>query len=341
MTLTNRIAAVLRAACVGDALGAATEGMHRDDIIKVFGGPVTRLMPPPPLAPFAAGLAPGRLTDDATQMLAMAEIAIRADGAPELRDAIDGLLLWMEDIEMFARFAGPTTRIALEKLKAGTPPETVADPGVYSCMFGTSNGGAMRAPVAGCLRPGNIAEAARLATVFAAPTHNTAIAFAGSAAVAGAIAFGLGGGERSGLAGAALKAAQTGTDLAVAHGRVTGGPDVGRRIALAVKIGTEYLGRPQAAMTELEAIIGNGVAMAEAVPVAIGLVVASAGSPWQSILAAVNGGNDSDTIAMIAGAIAAAYGPDDIDPAVAAEVIAVNRLDLAGVAARLNGVAHA
>jgi ADP-ribosylglycohydrolase len=77
------------------------------------------------------------------------------------------------------------------------------------------------------------------------------------------------------------------------------------------------------------------------VPVAIGLVVATGGSPWQSILAAVNGGNDSDTIAMIAGAIAAAYGPDDIDPQVAAEVIAANRLDLAGVAARLTGVAHA
>jgi ADP-ribosylglycohydrolase len=338
--LVENIRNVLVAACVGDALGAATEGMHRDEILRVFGGPVTRLMPPPPLAPFAKGLAPGRLTDDATQMLAMAEIAIRANGNPSLSDAIDGLLLWTEDAEMFTRFAGPTTRVAVEKLRAGTPAADVADPGVYSCVFGTSNGGAMRAPVAGCLRSGNVAAAARLATVLAAPTHNTLIAFAGAAAVAGAIAHGLGGGSRGGLVTAAIEAGRVGEAEAVRHGRVTGGPDVVRRIELAARIGSDFAGRPQAAMTELEAIIGNGVAMAEAVPCAIGVVIAAGFSPWQSIIAAVNGGNDSDTIAMIAGAIAGAYGEADIDTGTAAEVERVNGLDLAGVAKKLEGVAH-
>ncbi len=339
--LADRIRSVLLAACVGDALGAATEGMHRDEIVRVFGGPVKRLMPPPPLAPFAKGLQPGRLTDDATQMLAMAEVAIRARGNPGPRDAIDGLLLWTEDAEMFTRFAGPTTRVAVEKLRAGVPAETVADPGVYSCVFGTSNGGAMRAPVAGCLRPGNVVEAARLATILAAPTHNTLIAYAGAAAVAGAIALGIGGGPREGMVSAAIEAARAGEAEARAHGRVTGGPDVVRRIKLAVRIGGDFRGRAQEAISELEAVIGNGVAMAEAVPVAIGLVIAAGFSPWQAILAAVNGGNDSDTIAMIAGAIAAAYGEMDIDSSTAVEVEAVNRLDLKAVAQRLEGVAHA
>jgi ADP-ribosylglycohydrolase len=339
--LSDKIQAVLLAACVGDALGASTEGMHHAEIQLVFGGPVTTLVPPPPLAPFAKGLAPGRLTDDATQMLCMAQIAIRANGTPGLSDAIDGLLLWTEDVEMFTRFAGPTTRIAVEKLKAGIPAAQVADPGVYSCVFGTSNGGAMRAPIAGCLRPGNIAEAAYLATVLAAPTHNTLIAYAGSAAVAGAIAHGLGGGDIDGLVAAAIKGASAGAEHARRHGRVTGGPDVVRRIEWAATIGAAHIGRPQAAMLELEALIGNGVAMAEAVPVAIGLVIAARFSPWQSILAAVNGGNDSDTIAMIAGAIAAAYGTADLDATTAAEVERVNRLDLRTTAQRLAGVAHA
>jgi ADP-ribosylglycohydrolase len=338
--LSDKIEAVLLAACIGDALGAATEGMHHAEIPLVFGGPVTRLMAPPPLAPFAKGLAPGRLTDDATQMLCMAEIAIRAKGTPSLSDAIDGLLLWTEDVEMFTRFAGPTTRVAIEKLKAGTPPAQVADPGVYSCVFGTSNGGAMRAPVAGCLRPGNVGAAAHLATVLASPTHNTLIAYAGSAAVAGAIAHGLGGGGSAGLVTAAIEGARAASEQARHHGRVTGGPDVIRRIEWAATIGTAHIGQPQAAMLELEALIGNGVAMAEAVPVAIGLVIAARFSPWQSILAAVNGGNDSDTIAMIAGAIAAAYGISDIDAATAAEVERVNGLDLRAIAQRLVGVAH-
>ncbi len=336
--LAGKIERVLKAACVGDALGAATEGMHHGDIPAVFGGPVTRLQPPPPRAPFALGLAPGRLTDDATQMLAMAEIAIRTAGAPGLADAVDGLLLWAEDEEMVRRFAGPTTRVALDRLRAGTPPLEVADPGVYSCVYGTSNGGAMRAPVAGCMRPGNPAAAARLATVLAAPTHNSQIAFAGAAAIAGAIAHGLADGDLAGMVEVALDAARQGAELAETTGRITGGPDVARRIAMAAEIGAGFLGAPQRAMVELEAVIGNGVAMAEAVPVAIGLVIAAEGSAWQAIVAAVNGGNDSDTIAMLAGAVAAAFGTDDIDAATAAEVMAVNGLDLAALAQRMRGV---
>lgn len=341
MSLAQSIEHVLLAACVGDALGAATECMHRDEIPAIFGGPVRSLVPPPPRSPFAKGLTPGSLTDDATQLLAMAEIALRTGGAPDVKDAVAGLLLWSENLDIAERFSGPTTRLALAKLKAGAPLEAVNDPGVYSTTYGTSNGGAMRAPLAGCLAPAREEAAARLAAVFAAPTHNTLIAFAGAGAIAAAVAHGLGGGSRTELGRAALTGVATGEAEAHKWGRITAGPDVGRRIALALDIGETFKGRPQAAMTELEAIIGNGVAMAEAVPCAFGLAVASEFSPWAAILAAVNGGNDSDTIAMLAGAVAAAYGGNDIDLGAATEVIAVNHLDLRSLSAALAGIAHA
>jgi len=74
--------------------------------------------------------------------------------------------------------------------------------------------------------------------------------------------------------------------------------------------------------------------MAEAVPHAFGLVVAAQGSAWQAILGAVNGGNDSDTIAMIAGAIAAAYEPEESWPSdILAEIERQNGLDLTAFAA--------
>lgn len=340
MSLQSNIRSVLLAACVGDALGAATEGMHRNEILKVFGGPVERLMAPPPLAPFAKGLEPGRLTDDATQMLCMAQMAIRANGKPSIQDAIDGLILWTTDTEMFTRFAGPTTRLALEKLQSEADAGNVADPGVYSCVFGTSNGGAMRAPVAGCIRPGNIEGAADVAVVFSAPTHNTQLAYAGSAAVAGAIAHGLGGGSKENFLNAAITAARLGEAEASRTGRVTGGADMVRRLQMAAEIARNFTGRPQEAMTELEALIGNGVAMAEAVPVAFGLVIAAEFSPWRAIIAAVNGGNDSDTIAMFAGAIAAAFGTDDLDTQVADEVQRVNALALGELSMQLAQVSH-
>ena len=90
-TTSKAIEAVLSAACVADALGAATECMHPDEIVRVFGGPVTTFRTPPEKTPFAKGLAPGRLTDDATQMLAMAKRIIGLDRPPVSADAIAGV----------------------------------------------------------------------------------------------------------------------------------------------------------------------------------------------------------------------------------------------------------
>jgi ADP-ribosylglycohydrolase len=334
-TPSEGILAVFRAAAVGDALGAATEGMHRDDIPAVFGGPVATLLPPPPRAPFAAGLTPGRLTDDATQMLAMAEMLLAAGPSPTIGDAVAGLLAWAGDADVFARFAGPTTRLAIESLRAGTPPAEVASPALYSCVYGTSNGAAMRAPAAGCARIGDPDAAAYLAVLLSAPTHNTQIAFAGAGTVAAAIAAGLAGEAPASFLDWLDRGAAAGEALAPSLGRVVGGPSVRRRIHLAADIGRRYAGDPDAAMAELEAVIGNGVAMAEAVPCAVGLAVASELKCWPAVLAAVNGGNDSDTIAMIAGALTAAWsGSDDLPAEIVAEVERVNGLDLPALARR-------
>ncbi|WP_319533029.1 ADP-ribosylglycohydrolase family protein [uncultured Cohaesibacter sp.] len=330
------IESVLAAACVGDALGAATECMHPQDILKVFGGPVTSFQQPPEKSPFAKGLAPGRLTDDATQMLAMAKRLIGLHKAPDSADAIAGFIDWSHDEEMFQRFAGPTTRIAVEAMRAGAAAKDVATPETYSCMFGTSNGGAMRAPTAGCAAAGDIEEAVRLACLLSSPTHNTQIAYAGASAIAAAIAAGLGGVSTMSLEEAALQGARLGEEQAKTSGRIVGGSGVFRRMELAFAIGDKYHGDLEAARSELTEVVGNGVAMAEAVPHAFGLVKAADGNAWDAITTAVNGGNDSDTIAMIAGSIAAAWkGAGSIPDALIREVSAVNQLDLAGVAAGL------
>jgi ADP-ribosylglycohydrolase len=327
----ERIRRVLAAACCGDALGAATEAMPPEAILSVFGGRVETLRPPPPLAPFARGLEPGRLTDDASQMLAMVRMLAARNGQPGPADAVAALLAWAEDADMVARFAGPTTRLALERLRAGVPPERVATPETYSCSFGASNGAAMRAPAAGCARPGDPAAAAALACLLAAPTHNTQIAFAGAAAVAAAIAAGLDqpGWDAAALHAAAQRGAEAGEGLALRLGRIVGGASIRHRLDLAVAIGAGHPGDPDRAMAALTQVVGNGVAMAEAVPCAFGLVIAAAGDPWAAILAAVNGGNDSDTIAMIAGAVAQAWSAADAaPPGIVAEIERVNRLDL-------------
>lgn len=333
LSLAERIETVLAAACLGDALGAPPEAMYPGDIPAVFGGRITRFFPPPPMAPFSIGSAPGSLTDDATQMLAMAEILIEAKGRPSLADAARGLIGWADDPRGFGRFAGPTTKAAIDRLKAGEDPAVVATPPLYSVSMGTTNGAAMRAPVAGCVRPGDLEGAVDVAAILSAPTHNTQIAWAGAGAVAAAIAAGL---VRSGsLADAAMTGAEMGEKLAATRGRFAAGASVLRRMELALEIAGRFAGDADGAAEELGAVIGAGLAMAEAVPFSVGLAVA-ASNPWSAIVAAANAGNDSDTVALIAGSMAAAWSdsigaPDDL----LAEMQLVNGLDLGATAADL------
>jgi ADP-ribosylglycohydrolase len=112
-----------------------------------------------------------------------------------------------------------------------------------------------------------------------------------------------------------------------------------RRLELALTIAERVKDDVAGAMEELGAVIGAGLPMAEAVPTAVGLVVAES-NPWAVIVAAANAGNDCDTLALIAGSIAAAWtdaigAPDDL----VAELKLVNGLDLGTVAADLAAVA--
>ncbi|MCW5953242.1 MAG: ADP-ribosylglycohydrolase family protein, partial [Propionibacteriaceae bacterium] len=86
--------------------------------------------------------------------------------------------------------------------------------------------------------------------------------------------------------------------------------------------------------------VGSGLHAAEAVPAAIGCFVAAGGDPWLSVMAAANIGDDSDTVACMAGAVAGAFSGMARVPRWAYDrVIAENDLDLAGLATRFAGVA--
>jgi len=345
LNLAERIELVLAAACLGDALGAPPEAMHPAEILKVFGGRITRFVPAPPMAPFSNGATPGSLTDDATQLLAMAQVIIEAGGHPTIEHAAKALIAWADDPRGFGKFAGPSTQAAIDRMRAGEDPRVVATPARYSVAMGTTNGAAMRAPVAGCIRPGDIEGAVDVAATLSAPTHNTQIAYAGAGAVAAVVAIGLSGGVSRGgkmlsLAEAAFAGAEAGDRLAATRGRLAAGPSVIKRMELAIAIGERYRGDAEACMTELGAVIGAGLPMAEAVPAAVGLAVAVGPDPFAAIVAAANEGADSDTVALIAGAMVAAWSdslkaPDDM----MATLELVNGIDLGAIAADLASVA--
>ena len=84
------------------------------------------------------------------------------------------------------------------------------------------------------------------------------------------------------------------------------GPSVTKRIEMAIQISL-HCGSQENVVQELAERIGSGPAVAETVPVAIGILIANQGNTMESIYDAVNIGDETSAIACITGAIAGAY----------------------------------
>lgn len=305
--LYDHILGSLVTAAIGDAMGAATEQRSTREIVADFGG-LVRSFYKPPMDTFAAGNEAGEVTDDASQMFALARVIIETDGHLSGQAWVDALVHWAETSKM-ARMMGPTTRPTVEALRAGEDPRKVgviAGSDRQTSRVGTSNGAAMRIAPVGLIHPGDPAGACQDALITCLPTHNTQIAIAGACAIAAGVAEAVTEGADVFLVvKACLEGARRGEELGAREGRFVAGPSVAARIEWAVSLALRA-NTLEEAMSSLEAYIGNSVYAADSVPTAIGLFVFAEGDPLQSIVGGTNIGNDTDTIAAMAGSLAGA-----------------------------------
>ncbi|MFC4117822.1 ADP-ribosylglycohydrolase family protein [Nonomuraea zeae] len=339
-TLLDRIHGSLAAACIADALGAPTEERSIPEIRQLFGRRVETFHAPLPDAAYAAGRGPAQITDDSSQMLLLAEAFIAHGGEVTPEIMADLLVGWSGNPDYFPRFAGPTTRRAIERLKAGDSPWESGKAG-RTMSEGTSNGGAMRVAPAGLVHPGDIEGAVRAAHLTCVPSHHTNIGVAGAAAIAAATAAAcVDGADLFQVVRAARHGAELGERLGSDQGRRVPGPSVAERIDLAVTLAVQSRDLDDA-IERIAAVIGTGLPAAEACPAAIGLLVAAGGDPFGTAVAAATAGGDSDTVGCMAAAVAGALNGIAALPAEPVSLVEqANRLDLADVAARLAAVAH-
>lgn len=340
MDLYDRILGSLATAVIGDALGAPTEQRSMEEIADLFGGPVRRFEQPPEDSPFAAGRKAGQITDDSGQLLAMAEALIESEGALTLEAVTRHLLRWAEDPEVFSRFAGPTSRAAIEELREGADPRVVGRRGRLVTR-GASNGAAMRVAPAGLVHPGDLAGAVRDATTMCLTTHATHLAISGACAVAAGVAQALTpGADVYRVVQAALDGAERGETEGRRMGRVVAGPSVRARLDLAVSLAVRQRDL-FAACRQIHDYVGSGLHVAEAVPAAIGIFVAAGGDPFQTVVGGANIGDDTDTVAIIAGSLAGALrGAAAVPQDLYDEVERINGLNLAQTARALAAVAQ-
>ena len=339
--LTQHILGSLAAAAIGDAMGAATEQHSISEIVEKFGGLLRELYAPSPET-FSHGNLAGQITDDTSQMFALAQTLIDSDGDLTEQAWLDTLIHWSRT-SPHKNQMGPTTRPLLEALAAGQDTSAIGRTQFTVrklTSFGTTNGAAMRIAPAGLVHPGDIEAAVQLAWVTSRPTHDTQIAAAGAGAIAAGVAHALvPDADVLSVVRACLDGARLGEAIGIREGRRVPGPNIARRIEIAVEEALRASSLLNA-IERIEASVGNSVMMVESAPAAVGVFVAASGDPLDTVSAGASIGNDSDTIAAMAGSLAGALrGIAAVPASLFATVKAVNQEDIEAISAGLTAIA--
>lgn len=323
----SRAYGALAGLALGDALGMPTQAMSPQQIQMVYGH-VTGLVDGDKSQPYAPGMAAGSVTDDTEQALLIASLLLKGHGSGLSLDAGEfshALLAWEDS--MIERgsldLLGPSTKAALERVRAGEDPLCVGGEG-------TTNGAAMR------VTPIGIAASTSDRQIFADAvwsscqvTHATRQGFQSAALVAAAVSLGIDAGAAD-VTALLWKAVDFVRSLPE-RGAWSPEPDVVEATHRALKLAA------QPASSSLEWLaeqIGTSVASAQAIPMAFALLARDP-SP-RALLEAANLGGDTDTIGAITGAIlGASLGVEVFDGYGLAQVEQVSQLDLPSVATDL------
>lgn len=336
--LYDKILGTLATACIGDALGAPTEQRSIEEIHQTWKGRVESFMEPPSDAPFSQGRGRAQITDDSSQMLCLVDAYIEGQGSltPEL--AATAILRWSENAEYCPRFAGPTTLAALKRLRDGADPNTAGRVGRLTSE-GTTNGSAMRVAPAGLANPGDPEAAVCDALTTCLPTHGTNLAISGAACIAAAVSVAtVPETHFLEVIRVARWGAAEGDRLGRKYGREVAGPSVERRLDLALEIAAKASDLDEA-VAGIASTVGTGLHVSEAVPAAVGVFFAAGGDPFLAAVGGANAGDDTDTVACMAGSIAGAFrGFKAVPQDLYKQVVAANGLDLERRAAELTSV---
>jgi ADP-ribosylglycohydrolase len=325
VTLADRALAALTGLAIGDALGMPTQSLPRETIRARY-GTLDEFHPGPPDQPIAPNMPAGSVTDDTEQALLVGRLLVAGNGRIDPYQLAADLLSWEQDMRRRGSLdlLGPSTKAAVAAVAAGVPIEQAG-------RNGATNGAAMRITPVGIACPATDLPSLVEHVVEASwVTHNTDVALAGAAAVAGAVSAGLAG---AGIAQATEVGVQA-AELAASKGNWVASGDVGARILLAREL---VAGRsPDEAADRIYRLIGTSVATQESVPAAFAVLAVYPDDPWQAALLAASLGGDCDTIGAIAGAIAGACHGIAGFPVSATKLIdEVNDLPLARLASDL------
>ncbi|MBS0881499.1 ADP-ribosylglycohydrolase family protein [Pantoea sp. JGM49] len=320
MTMTlqeKRILGAFYGQALGDAMGMPSELWPRSRVKQHFGW-IDGFLPGPAENNAACYFGRAAFTDDTSMALALADAIVTHDGDINAETIGAHILHWAEEFDAFNKnVLGPTSKIALNALKTGTPVAQLENNGM-------TNGAAMRVSPLGCLLPAKDLDAFIDAVALASsPTHKSDVAIAGATVIAWAVSRAI-----DGASWAYIRDELPAIARAAQEKRVTTfSASMAARVELALSVVAQGRG-VESTMQQIYDLVGTGTATIESVPAAIAMVELTNTDPNRCAILCANLGGDTDTIGAMAVAICGAlHGIDGIDSQLKAELDAANALD--------------
>ncbi|MFM6963799.1 MAG: ADP-ribosylglycohydrolase family protein [Micrococcales bacterium] len=320
----ERIQHVLEAFAFGDAIGMPTQLYSHEEALAIIGtdGVMASARVDHKICP---GLAGATITDDTHQLLILADNLIETEGDFDSVKFALALLEW--ETRMIAAgskdLLGPSTKTALLALAGARTVEAVS-------FAGTTNGGAMRIPALACSVPIlSVAGANAIIEKIIAInrlSHNSSAANIGCAAVATMISAGIDGLDFELAIDTAIAASQV---IAEQLGASSDENYIELRLKdVLFEVERAALEHDDSALRYIVTQVGTSMQSEESVLAAFAVASLARYQPFNTAILGAKLGGDSDTIAAIGAAIAAAFGHwDDFDEKAATAVRVQNDLE--------------
>jgi ADP-ribosylglycohydrolase len=352
--LTDRAAGILAGAAVGDALGGATEGWESREIHDHCGGWVEGVIQSirhqrnmlKPFSPFWKG--DGHVTDDTlmTRVVVQAYASKRDHlDAYDMERLVVPLIVdeatWIPELDredlLYHRLFLAEKWLVLKLRYGHADPRDAGVGNIVNC------GAAMYIAPVGIANAGSPDGAYAEAIDFTA-AHQSSYGREAAGVLAACVAEALRPEATvDSVIAVALRLAKDATRTAIeavadAAAGLDGWRDGGLATLRAAFEPFDSVGVPYA-QPGIDARIPSRTHAIEEVPIALGLLVATGGDYTETMLGGVNYGRDSDSIASMGGAVAAALG-SEVPRAWIDEVGAASKLDLEEPGARMATVAE-
>lgn len=301
----NKVYGAFYGVAIGDALGAPTELRNTKQIKETFGGLVKDFVKSP-TDTFAAGYPIATVTDDFSMTYYVAKEIIKNNGKFNYEIAKQSIIAWGNDDYYFDKFAGPTTRAAIEKMRNNLP--TDIDPfGLINFNAQATNGGAMKVVPVAVLAEGDLEKCAEYTFDLCRPTHFNSNAISAATAVSCATCIA----QKENVSldeifQAAIWGAKQGKQKGEDANKISVGIDLSMAIERAITLGKKAKDYVEL-MENISNIIGTSFQVSESIPASFAIIAGTNGNFMDAMYVATNVGGDTDTMAAMIGGILGGY----------------------------------